>query len=140
MKKSYNVAGTEAKRIRKKMEGTQKVSIYRRLEVVALLVEGKKPTEIAQITHYSEKSVRNLGLAYQAKGLDAFATDGRKGGNHRIMSKEEAEAFLKRFEEEAMSGKIITVNEITAELDKVTGKNSVSLSSTYAFCMHMAGE
>ena len=138
MKKSYKIAETEARRIRQKMEVTKKVSIYRRLEVVALLAEGKKPIEIEQITHHSEKGVRNLGLEYHAKGLDAFATDGRKGGNHRIMNQEAAVIFLKRFEEEAMSGKIITVNEIAAELDKVTGKNRASLSSVYTF-LHSHG-
>lgn len=133
MKKGYKIRAEEAKEIREKMKEAKKVSAYRRLEALALLAEGKTPVEIAQITKHNERHVRQLGNRYNKEGLEALAKDGRIGGNHRIMSEEDSEKFLRQFEERAQSGQMITIEEIAKKLDEATGKKRESLSTAYYF-------
>lgn len=133
MKKGYEVSREEAVGIREKMKESMKKASYRRLEVVALLGEGRSPSEVAQITKYNEKHVRELGNRYRKEGLDALARDGRVGGNHCVMSKEKSEEFLRQFEKRAQNGQMITIEEIAAKLDEATGKKRESLSTAYYF-------
>ena len=120
------------------MTETKEANAYRRLEAIALLGEGKTPLEVAEITNFHPKYVRTLGCRFNRNGLEAFADDGRKGGNNRSMSSEEASKFLRRFEEKAKSGQVITVEEISAEFNKQTGKDRDSLSTIYYF-LHSHG-
>lgn len=136
MSVQYRITSEEIETIRAEMKKTKKKSVYRKLEVVALLGEGKNPQEVAEITKYSEQHVRRLGVEYNRTGLASYATDGRKGGNHRLMKPEEEKAFLKRFEEEAESGKTLTVEGIAQALDGATGKSRKSLSTAYSFLHH----
>jgi len=138
MKITYKTDSEETKEIREKMKTTKDKNIYRRMEAVALLGEGKTPTEVAEITKYNEKYIRTLGCDFHKKGLEAFATAGRKGGNHRLMDLEESEEFLKQFKEKAEKGQIITIEEIADAFDKKTGKQRKSLSTVYYF-MHSHG-
>lgn len=138
MKITYKASIEEAKEIREKMKATKDKNIYRRMEAVALLGEGKTPIEVAEITKYNEKYVRTLGCDFHKKGLEAFAIAGRKGGNHRLMDFEESQEFLKQFEEKAEKGQIITIEEIADAFDERTGKQRKSLSTIYYF-MHSHG-
>jgi len=133
MKASYKISSEEALKIREKMKITKNKTACRRMEAVALLGEGKTPDEVAVIKKYNAKYVRNLGLLYHRKGLEAFGVDGRRGGNNRIMSEDESAEFLKQFESAASEGKIITIEEIAKALDEKTGKERKSLSTTYSF-------
>lgn len=136
MRGQYKVSAEETVGIREEMRKTAKKSVYKKLEVVALLSEGKASQEVAEITKYSEEHVRLLGRKYNEQGLAIYAKDGRRGGNHRLMKPEEEKAFLQRFEEEAKAGKTITVHEIAIALDEATGKNRASLSTAYGFLRH----
>lgn len=138
LKITYKTSNEEAKEIRLKMNTTKDKNVYRRMEVVALLGEGKTPKEVAEITKYHEKYVRTLGCEYHKKGLEAFAIDGRKGGNSRLMDLEESEEFLKQFEEKAAKGQIVTIEEIAEAFNEKTGKQRKSLSTVYYF-MHSHG-
>jgi transposase len=138
MELQYKTSNEEAMKIREKMKTAKDKNVYRRMEAVALLGEGKTPMEVAEITKYNEKYVRTLGCDFHKKGLDAFAIAGRKGGNHRLMNHEEAEEFLKQFKGKAEKGQIITIEEIAAAFDKKTGKQHKSLSTVYYF-MHNHG-
>jgi len=138
MKKAYEISVEEAKVIREKMKTIKKTNLYRRLEAVALLGEGKTPKQVSEITKHHEKHVRTLGGIYNKIGLEAFSCDNRKGGNHRLMDAEASYEFLKQFEAAAISGQIITVEEIALALDKATGKQRASLSTAYSF-LHRNG-
>lgn len=107
--------------------------MYRRLEAVALLGEGKTSTEVSAIVKYHEKYVRILECKFCEQGPDAFAIDGQKGGNHQLMTSEKADAFLEQFKEAAKNGQVITIEEIAAAFDKETGKTRKSLSTVYSF-------
>lgn len=138
MKTTYKTSIRESKEIREKMKTTKDKNVYRRMEVIALLGEGKSPIEVAEITKYHEKYVRTLGCEFHKKGLESFAIAGRKGGNHRLMNSKEAENFFKKFKEKAEKGQIITIEEISNAFDKETGKQHKSLSTVYYF-MHSHG-
>jgi len=138
MKITYKTSKEEAKEIRDKMKTTKNKNVYRRMEAIALLGEGKTPMEVAEITKYHEKYVRTLGCDYHKKGLEAFAIEGRKGGNHRLMDHEESDGFLKQFKEKAEKGQIVTIEEIANAFNEKTGKQRKSLSTVYYF-MHNHG-
>jgi transposase len=138
MKTSYKTSREEAKEIREKMKAEKDKNVYRRMEAVALLGEGKTPIEVSDITKYNEKYVRILGCYFHKKGLEEFAIEGRKGGNHRLMDFKESEEFLNQFKEKAEKGQIVTIEEIAAAFDKKTGKQRKSLSTVYYF-MHSHG-
>ncbi|MEG1407153.1 MAG: winged helix-turn-helix domain-containing protein, partial [Ruthenibacterium sp.] len=53
-------------------------------------------------------------------------------------TREEADAFLEQFKEAAISGQVVTIEEIATEFDKKTGKVHKSLSTVYSF-MHRNG-
>ena len=133
MKKTYKISAAEAVEIRQKMKTTKNAAVCRRMEAVALLGEGKTPEEVAEIKQYHPKYVRTLGFQYHERGLALFSVEGRKGGNNKVMSDEDAAAFLRQFEEEAKTGKILTVEEIAKKLDEKTGKKRKSKSTVYAF-------
>ena len=133
MEKTYKISADEAAKIREQMKTTKSRVSCRRMEAVALLGEGKTPEEVASIKKYHPKYVRTLGLQYHERGLESFSVDGRCGGNHKVMSDEEAEKFLCEFSAEASEGKILTVEEIAMALDKKTGKSRKSLSTAYSF-------
>lgn len=138
MKIAYKTSIEEAKEIREKMKTIKDKNVYRRMEAIALLGEGKTPMEVAEVTKYHEKYVRTLGCEFHKKGLEAFAVEGRKGGNHRLMNSEESEEFLQQFKEKAENGQIITIEEIADAFNKETGKQHKSLSTVYYF-MHSHG-
>ena len=93
VKISYKISESDTKRIRKEMKETEDANAYRRLEVVALLGEGKSPLEVAEITNFHPKYVRTLGCKFNRNGLESFVDYGRKGGNNRSMSPEGASEF-----------------------------------------------
>ena len=111
---------------------------YQRLLAVALRGEGKNNAQSAEITGYHPKRVSQLVSLYANAGLEALASDGRKGGNNRNMDETKAAEFLEQFEDQARNGQIITVEEIAAAYDDATGKQRKSLSTVYNF-LHSNG-
>jgi hypothetical protein len=138
MRRTYKISAEEAAELREKLKTTKNANACRRMEAVALLGEGKTPEEVAAIKKFHPKYVRILGLLYHEKGLEAFSVDGRRGGNHQMMSREESEEFLRQFETAAESGKVITIEDIAKALNEKTGKQRKSRSTAYAL-MHRHG-
>lgn len=138
MGKANIITTEEAVEIRSAMKSVKNKHACRRLEALALLGEGRTPKEVAAIKGYNEKHVRNMRSDYRKNGLKPFLTDGRQGGNHRVMKEEEAKEFLSGFEEKAEAGQIITVEEIANALDEATGKKRASKSTAYYF-LHRHG-
>ena len=138
MQSLYKISASEAIEIRAKMKTIKNKTSCRRMEVVALLGEGKTPNEVADIKKYNSKYVRNLGLLYRRNGIEALASVGHRGGNNRLMNDEEASEFLSQFETSASEGKMLTVSEVAKALDEKTGKDRKSLSTAYSF-LHRHG-
>ena len=128
-----HISEKSTEEIREAMGKEKDVKAYKRLQAVALRGEGKKNGEIGKITGFHEDMVGRFAKAYIEEGIKGLIEDGRKGGNNRNMSDEEAEEFLKRFKEEAEKGEIITVEQIAVAYDEATGKERDSRSTVYNF-------
>jgi len=124
MIKEYKITENEAREIRQRMKIVKKANIYKRMEAVALRGEGKSNTEVSEITKYHPKRVSQLVSLFVNGGLEKLASDGRKGGNHKNLSKEQEEEILDSFDENATAGKIITPAEIKMKYDVVLGRET----------------
>jgi transposase len=134
----YKISQDEAKIIRQEMEKTKDAKTYAKLLVAALRGEGYANDEIANITGYNSNYIGELCKKYVNNGIEALKTDGRIGGNNRHMNEAEALIFLKQFEEKAVKGQIVSVEEIAKAYDAAIGKEHKSLSSAYYF-LHRYG-
>jgi len=134
----YRITAEEAKGIREEMKVCKSANGYRRLQVVALRGEGKGNTEIGEVTGFHPDYVSELCKRYCMEGKEGLLSDGRKGGNNRNMTKEEAEAFLGEFEEQAKKGQVITVEAIAKAYDEAVRKQHKSLSTVY-YLLHSQG-
>jgi transposase len=123
--------------IREKMDATKDTKVYKRLQVVLFLSQGKESGEVAELTGFCEKTVRNFGLAFHEKGLDNFGIDGRKGGNNRLLTNEEAAEFLDAFVKDAVAGHILTVEQMSEAYDAKVGITHKSFSTFYRLIHRM---
>lgn len=137
MPKTYKITAENANEIRIAMSKKENTRYYKKLLAVALRGEGKNNKESAEITKYHPKRVSQLVSLYCSEGLGALLHDGRKGGNNRNMSKEEADKFLDQFNEKAQKGQVITIDEIAQAYDQTTGKTRKSRSTIY-YLLHNA--
>lgn len=138
MPKTYTITAENSQELRELMSKSENARYYKKLQAVALRGEGKNNREIASITGYHPAYVSELVSIFCNSGVSALLQDGRKGGNNRNMSDEEAKAFISQFEKSAKSGKILTVSDIAAAYDKVTGKEHESKSTVY-YLLHKLG-
>lgn len=129
----YKISQDDVKVIRQEMEKTKDSRIYAKLQVAALRGEGYENDEIATITGYNSNYVGELCKKYVHGGMEALKADGRKGGNNRHMNEAEAKVFLKQFEEKAVKGQVVSVEEIAKAYDEAVGIEHKSRSSAYYF-------
>ena len=134
----YRIGEEESKNLRKAMKKAANILAYRKMEAVALRGEGKKNDEIGRITGFHPDMVGRFAKEYLEGGMEGLLYDGRKGGNHRNASDSEEEAFIAEFEEAAIKGKVISVEEIAAAYDKRFGKEHKSKSTVY-YLLHKFG-
>ncbi len=129
--KMYRISEEDSKNLRNAMKKAANILAYRKMEAVALRGEGKKNDEIGGITGFHPDMVGRFAKEYLEGGMEGLLYDGRKGGNHRNASDSEEEAFIAEFEEAAINGKVISVDEIAAAYDKRFGKEHKSKSTVY---------
>ncbi len=77
-----------------------------RLHAIELRGLGKKNKEIAEILDVHEKVVSKWICIFANQGIQE-----PKGGNHKNMTFEEEEKFLKQFEERAKKGELLSTNQ-----------------------------
>ena len=121
MPKTYQVTEAESKELRETMKKCKKVNAYRRMEAVALRGEGKTNEQIGMLTGFHSDWVSKLVSLYCNDGLNALLQDGRCGGNHKNLTREQEEKILKEFEESASKGQLITPNDIKKRYDEAVG-------------------
>jgi transposase len=137
MKKSLLVDPLNSDAIRLKMSTIKDVKVYRRYQVILFLSQGKTPEEVSALTGFTPRHIRNLGKLFKENGLEGFGADGRKGGNNRLLTNEDASAFLSDFEKEAIAGHILTVKEMSAAYDEKVGITHKSHSAFYRLIHRM---
>lgn len=138
MPKTYTITAENAEELRKAMKEKSNQKFFAKLQAVALRGEGKSNNEIGSITGYHPVYVSSLVSTYCREGLAELCKDDRKGGNNRNLTEEKEKAFLAEFEELASKGQIITISEIAAAYDELTGKERDSNSTVY-YLLHKHG-
>ena len=111
MAKAYKITeeiSNEIRMIRKKIKNKSEDI---RLHAVELRGLGKKNKEIAEILEIHEKVVSKWISIFSNQGTQGLMNK-PKGGNHRNMTFEQEEEFLKQFEERAKKGELLSTNEI----------------------------
>ena len=111
MAKAYKITeeiSNEIRMIRKKIKNKSEDI---RLHVVELRGLGKKNKEIAEILEIHEKVVSKWISIFSNQGTQGLMNK-PKGGNHRNMTFEQEEEFLKQFEERTKKGELLSTNEI----------------------------
>ena len=122
MAKAYEITkeiSNEIRIIRKKIKNKSEDI---RLHAVELRGLGKKNKEIAEILDVHHKVVSKWISIFTKQGIQGLMNK-PKGGNHKNMTFEEEEEFLKQFEERAEKGELLTTNEIKQEYIKLVGHN-----------------
>ena len=137
MPKTYMISKENGKEIRETMKTIKNKNVYRRLEAIALRSEGNSNAEVAEITKYHSKRVSQLVSQYCNEGIESLMQDGRKGGNHRYMSRNAETELLDQFKTVSEAGQIITVSDIRAAYDERVGKQSAT--STVYFLLERHG-
>jgi len=97
--------------------------VDKRLNAIRLHLEGKSDKEIAEKLDYTRQRVCQLKKEYNEKGLFEFARH-KYGGNHRSLTHEEEAEILKKFDEKAEKGELVTVSEIKKAFDEKRGKDT----------------
>ena len=111
MAKAYKITeeiSNEIRMIRKKIKNKSEDI---RLHVVELRGLGKKNKEIAEILEIHEKVVSKWISIFSNQGTQGLMNK-PKGENHRNMTFEQEEEFLKQFEERTKKGELLSTNEI----------------------------
>lgn len=97
----------------------------KKLRVLLLRFSGKSGAKTAEMVGLSESQVSRIVNEYLKKGLEEFVRQ-KYGGNHRLLSEDEEQEILKEFINKAMSGQVITVQEIKQAFDKRIGKETTT--------------
>ena len=106
MAKAYEITEEISNEIRMIRKTIKNKSEDIRLYAVELRGLGKKNKEIAEILDVHEKVVSKWICIFANQGIQE-----PKGGNHKNMTFEEEEKFLKQFEERAKKGELLSTNQ-----------------------------
>jgi transposase len=111
---------------RKLAKGKKKIrdiKAYNRLLVLRMYALGKTNKEISEAVGFSVSYVTELVTKYLNEGMESITIDKRTSNNRHMSFEQEAE-FLEQFIELADAGQLVTIKEILAKFEEVTGKPS----------------
>ena len=116
------------------MERIKNTRGFREIQKLLVLwnatVDPRSASEIALHTGLAEQTVHNFISEYNRKGTQVLEKPGRGGRRRAYLSLEEEKELLKKFEPEAITGRIATVAEIKAEFERRVGREA-SRSTVY---------
>jgi transposase len=136
MNKKYNITANQAVEVRSVLKDYEKTTIFRKLQAIMLIGEGKSVKDVAAISLYSETYLYELIKQFSIKGLDEFAKDNRGGAHHKNLTDEQELELLAGFDKKAKEGKVVSLQKLKKEYDKACGKNTAN-STFYAFLERM---
>lgn len=84
-------------------------------------IDPRPASEIARHTGLAEQTIHNLVSQYNRHGPKALEGPGKGGRRRAYMTLEEEAAFLKSFEEKALTGQVATAIEIKRTLERKLG-------------------
>ncbi len=122
-KLKIKITTDEYNQVLKALKNNKHKKIEKKLQVIKLRYEGMKNSDICKKLEYSEPTVINLIKEFKSSNIEEF-TKLKYGGNHRSLTEAEEDEILKRFEQKANKGHIVTVKEIKAAFDEKIGKDT----------------
>ena len=124
---------SQIKHWKKKMKNT---NLYKKIEVLDYAAKGYTNKEIHDLTDFSLSRVSDFVSEYAQNGIGYFIEEHRKGGNRRNLTDEQEKNILRKFEEKANKGQVISLSDIKKEYERVRGKETAN-STFYAFLDRM---
>lgn len=121
MAKKYQISAQQVEDLNKARRRNKNKNVERRLRVLLLRGEGRKCTEIAEITGYSEDHISKLISKYINKGISVIIENNYKG-NRRNLTYEQEEELFAPFIEMAKLGQIVEVSEIKKAYEEAIGR------------------
>ena len=122
--KRFQMSKEEYEAIKAAEKATEDKNVSKRLRVLMLRYEGYSVIEVAKIMGINRSTFYLLYKRYKEEGLERFAQNNYKGGNHQALTDAQEQEILDEFEKKAQEGQIITAQEIKAAFDKVRGKDT----------------
>ena len=120
MEKMHKIQQQEVEKIKEMRKKVKDKKEDKRLYAVQLRAERKTNQEIAEKLDTSDRVVSNWICKYVKEGIEGLLSK-RQKGNHRNMTFEQEEELLKKYEDKAKKGTIITVEEIKREYEEKVG-------------------
>lgn len=111
-------------------------NLYRKLEVLDYAAKGYTNKEISILTDYSPSRISDFISEYIKNGISYFLEEHRKGGNRRNLTDEQEKKIVEKFEEKAIKGQVVSLNQIKKEYEKTRGKKTAD-STFYNFLDRM---
>ena len=108
--------------LEKALSKCDNANCMKRLQVLVWRANGKSRELIAEMSGFHITHISTLVGRYMREGLEAVATERRRGGCRRNLSAEQEVEFLKRFEAMGEKGQVITAGEIRAEYETIMGR------------------
>lgn len=94
------------------------------------VVKGMPTKQIAVITEYSEGYIDIIINEYNKNGLSGILAK-KMAGNHRNMTHELEEEFLKPYKEKAIAGEILEISQIIKDYSQALNGKKISKSTVY---------
>ena len=125
----------ELEEIRKARKETQNKKEDKRLYAIELRGLGKNNDEISEKLDTSKNVISNWVQKYKKEGLEGLLNKQRTG-NRRNLTFEQEKEFLRPYEEKALKGELINVNEIKEAYVKLVGHSIGSGQIYYVLKRH----
>ena len=135
MGKKYTISKEELEEIRKARRETQNKKEDKRLYAIELRGLGKNNDEISEKLDTSKNVISNWVEKYKKEGLEGILNKQRVG-NRRNLTFEQEKEFLRPYEEKALKGELINVNEIKEAYVKLVGHSIGSGQIYYVLKRH----
>ena len=120
MAAKYEITAEQKAEIEEAMGKNKDKKVEYKLKTLSMRADGAGAKKISEATGYHPAYVSTLVSKYIHGGLEAI-TENHYGGNHRNMSFEEEEEFLKPYIERASEGQMLDTGEIEIAYEEAVG-------------------
>jgi transposase len=132
MMRKYEITKEQAREIKNVLRNYERTSVFRKLQAIMLIGEGESVPMVSRATLYNEAYIYQLIKQFCNEGLSGFANDGRGGARRRNLTNEQETQIMKKFEEKAVKGQVVSLTEVKKEYERVRGKETAN-STFYDF-------
>lgn len=110
---------------------TKDLQEYKRLQCIYFRAKNDySAKEIADLTGYSEQTVRDIHSLFLKGGFKALKIKEKGGRYNTVLTEKEEKELIDQFEKESQKGGIVEVSKIHEAIKEKAGKN-IAKSTTY---------